>query len=36
MHKVFVFCIQNCGSHINNVEIKTAKSEITKSEINKN
>ena len=36
MHKVFIFCIQNCGNHINNVEIRTAKSEITKSEINKN
>lgn len=35
MHKVFIFCIQNCGNHINNVEIRTAKSEITKSEINK-
>ena len=27
MHKVFIFCIQNCGNHINNVEIRTAKSE---------
>ena len=35
MHKAFIFCIQNCGNHINNVEIRTAKSEITKSEINK-